>query len=109
MYRLSGEVGLLVDEAPDSLFSSDVVAAGHLAQPGRSTITKHVGVSDVLYLVALKTSYVPSSGRWSASRLLFRRSATRTTGRILQRLGCNFPLFRGCLCKIWDVNYRKYM
>ena len=26
----SGEPGLLVDEAPDSLFSGDVVAAGHL-------------------------------------------------------------------------------
>jgi hypothetical protein len=50
----SGKLGLLVDEAPDSLFSGDVVAAGHLAQPGHSTITKHVGVSDVLHLVALK-------------------------------------------------------
>jgi hypothetical protein len=89
----SGKLGLLVDEVPDSLFSGDVVAAGHLAQPGRSTITKHVGVSDVLHLVALKTSDVLSSGRWSASRLLLRPSATRTTGRILQRLGCNFPLF----------------
>lgn len=87
------EPGLLVDEAPNSLFSGDVVAAGHLAQPGRSTITKHIGVSDVLHLVALKTSDVPSSRRWSASRLLLRLLAARTTGRILQRLGCNFPLF----------------
>jgi hypothetical protein len=79
----SGVKGLLVVEAPDPSFSGDAMATGHLPRPGRSAITKHVGISDVLLLVPLKTFDVPSSARWSASRRLFRPSAARTTGRVL--------------------------
>jgi hypothetical protein len=60
-------------------------------------------------LVPLKTFDVPSSGRWSALRLLFRPSAARTTGRVLQRSRYNFSFFQRCLCKIWDVNCQHYM
>jgi hypothetical protein len=40
---------------------------------------------------------------------LARPSATGTTGRNLQGLGCNLFYFQGCLCKLWDVNYQKLL
>jgi hypothetical protein len=96
----SGVPGLLVVEALDPSFFGDAMATGHLPRPGRLAITKHVSISDVLLLVPLKTFDVPSSARWSASRRLFRPSAARTTGRVLQGSGCNFSFFQRCLCKI---------
>jgi hypothetical protein len=62
----SGELGSSVLEASDHLLSGDVMAAGHLARPVRSTVTRRVGVSDVLLMVPLK-AWFPSSERWSAS------------------------------------------
>jgi hypothetical protein len=67
---LSGEPGLLV-EAPNPLLSSDVMATGHLDRSVRSAVIKHIGTSDVLLMVPLKTSDVPSLEMRSASgRLL---------------------------------------
>lgn len=95
----SGEPGLLVDEAPDPLFSNDVAAAGHLAQPRRSTIIKHVDISNALHLVPLKTSDVPSLGRWSASRHLLRALVTSTTERIFNDLDVIFLYFKGAFVR----------
>jgi hypothetical protein len=55
---LSGEPGLLV-EAPNPLLSGDVMATGHLDRSVRSAVIRHVGTSDVLLMVPLKTSDVP--------------------------------------------------
>jgi hypothetical protein len=77
------------------LLSGDVMAFGHLLRPERSTTSKHIGVSDVILLMPMKTFDVPSSGGWSASMSLLRPSATRTTGRILQGHECNLHFFKG--------------
>jgi hypothetical protein len=89
--------------ALDTLLSSKAMASGHLIRPECSAATKHIGVSDVLLLVPMKFSDVPSSGGWSASMSLLRSSATMRTGIVLPGLICNFYFFRGCLCKMWDV------
>ncbi|RLN18579.1 hypothetical protein C2845_PM02G28280 [Panicum miliaceum] len=60
----SGEPGSSVLGASDPLLSSsDAMAAGHLARPVPSTVTRRVGVSDVLLMMPLKASF-PSSERW---------------------------------------------
>lgn len=61
------ERGLLIAEVSDPLLSGDVMASGHLFRPECSTTTKHIGVSDVLLLVPMKTSDILSSGGRSAS------------------------------------------
>jgi hypothetical protein len=94
---LFGEPGLLV-EAPDPLLSGDVMATCHLDRPVRSAVIKHVDTSDVLLMVPVKTSDV-----------LLQSSATRTTGRTLQRPGCNLFFFQEYLCKFWDVNRKNFM
>jgi len=68
----SGVLEFLVTiEAPDSLYSNDEMAGGHLLRPRRSTVTKYVDYFDMLLLV-------------------LRPPATKTIGRkILQRLCCN--------------------
>jgi hypothetical protein len=100
----SGAPGLLVIEAPDPLLCDDVLAVGHLARLVRSAIIWHVGVPNVLLMVPLKISDVlrRESGQLHGRQL--RPSATGTTGRNLQGLGCNLFYFQGCLCKLWDVN-----
>jgi hypothetical protein len=48
-----GESGLLVAfEVPDPLSPGDVMAGGHLLQPGRSASIQHVDVFGVRLLVA---------------------------------------------------------
>jgi hypothetical protein len=48
--------------------------------------------------------------RWSeGGRLQGRAHAPRTIGRTLQESGCNLFFFQKCLCKIWDVNYQKFI
>ena len=105
----SGGLGLLLAEAPDTLFSGEAMATSHLARPGRSATIRHIGIPDVLLLVPLKTFDDLSSGGWSASKRLFRLLPTRTTGSVLQGPGCTFSFFQSCLCKIWDVNCQNYM
>ena len=86
----SGVLEFLVTiEAPDSLYSGDEMAGGHLLRPGRSAVTKYVDSFDMLLLVPTKIC-AQSSGRRSASSfMVLRPPATKTTGRkILQRLCC---------------------
>jgi hypothetical protein len=111
---------LVVVGVPDSLYSGDVVACGHLIRLGRSSVTRRIDVFDMLLEVPTKTCG-PSSGRKSASSStldvflrcvvrLFRPVATGTTGRmILLGLCCNFYFLQGCPCKIWNVNFMKYL
>jgi hypothetical protein len=109
---LSGESGLLAAfEAPDPWFFGDVMATGHLLRPGCSTSIQHVDVFGVRLLVASKNYEVPSSGRRLASSCtwLLRSPATRTTDRILQGLSSNFCFLHVCLCKMWNVNFKKSM
>jgi hypothetical protein len=95
----------------DPLSPDDVMASGHLLQPVRSVSIQHVNVFGMRLLVASKNCEAPSSGRRSASSYtwLLRSSTTRTTGRILQWLGCNFCFLHVCLSKMWNVNFKKYM
>jgi hypothetical protein len=59
----SGVWGLLVAfGAPDSLYSGDVMAGGHLLRPGHSAVTTYVEDFDIPLLVPIK-SCVQSSGR----------------------------------------------
>jgi hypothetical protein len=105
----SGASGLLVIEASDPLLSGDVLAVGHLAWLVRSAIIWHVGVPNVLLMVPLKSSDVlrREGGRLHGQQL--RPSATGTTGRNLQGLSCILFYFQGSLCKLWDVNYQKFL
>jgi hypothetical protein len=84
--------GLLVIEALDPLQSGDV------NWPIRSAIVKHVGVPDVLRR---------EGGRLHERQL--RPSATGTTRRNLQRLSCYLFYFHSSLCKLWNVNYHKFI
>jgi len=89
----SGVPGLLVIEAPASLYTGDVIRLV------RSAITKHVGVPDVLLMVPMKISDVL---RRKGDRLhgrQLRPSSTETTGRNLQGFGCNLFYFQNYLCK----------
>jgi len=79
---------------------------GHLLQPSRSTLTKHVG-SDVLLKTATKKC-VSSPGRKLASSCVLRLQAARKTGRSLQGLEYDFFFFRGCLCKERVVITKNY-
>ena len=90
-------------EALDPLYTGDVIRLV------RSAITRHVGVPDVLLMVPMKISDVlrRKGGRLHGRQL--RPSATGTTGRILQGLSCNLFYFQSCLCKLWDVNYQKFI
>ena len=106
----SGVLEFLVTiEAPDSLYSGDEMAGGHLLRPGRSAVTKYVDSFDMLLLVPTKIC-AQSSGRRSASSfMVLQPPATKTTGRkILQRLCCNSYFLQDFLCKIWNVNLMKY-
>lgn len=105
----SGVPGLLVIEAPDPLLSGDVMAIDHLVRPVHSALIGHVGVPNVLFMVPLKISYIlrREGGRLHGRQL--RPSATGTTGKILQGLSCNLFYFQSCLCKLWDVNYQKFI
>jgi len=58
---------LVAFEAPDPLSPGDVMAGGHLLQPGSSASIQHVDVFGVQLLVASKNCEVPSSRRRSAS------------------------------------------
>jgi len=112
--------------ASESKFLGDVVAGGHLLLLGRSTFLRHVDVFDVLLGETIK-NFVSSSRRASASscildvflfqplvrrrfigRLLW-APATKTTGRPLLGLYCNFLVFQGCLCKSCNVTLIFYM
>ena len=95
--------GLLVIEAPDPLFTGDVIRLV------RSAITRHVGVLDMLLIVPMKISDVLRQKRWSASRAAASTVSNGTTGRNLQEFGCNLFYFQNYLCKFWDVNYQKLM
>jgi len=99
----SGVAGLLVIEAPDPLYTGDVIRLV------RSAFTRHVGVPDVLLMVPMKIYDVlrRKSGRLHGQQL--RPSATGMTGRNLQGLGCSLFYFKICLCKFWDVIYQKLM
>ena len=94
----SGVQGLLVIEAPDPLYTGDVIRLV------RSAITRHVGVPDVLLMVPMKFFYVfrRRGGRLHGWQL--RPLATGTIGRNLQGFGCNLFYFQNYLCKFWDVN-----
>ena len=105
----SGAPGLLVNEASDALVSSDMIAFGHLVRPVRSAFKRHVGVSDMLLTVPLKFSDVLRREGGRLHRRQLRPSATRTTGRNLQGLDYFFFYFQSCLCKLWDVNYQKFI
>jgi len=103
----SGAPGLLVIEDP--LLSGDVMAIGYLVRPVRSAFTRYVGVSDMLLTVPLKFSDVLRQEGVRLHGRQLRPSATGTTGRNLQGLGYIFFYFQGCLCKLWDVNYQKFI
>jgi len=124
MFGVLGWPAVLV--ASESKFLGDVVAGGHLLLLGRSTFLRHVDVFDVLLGETIK-NFVSSSRRASASscildvflfqplvrrrligRLLW-APATKTTGRPLLELHCNFLIFQGCLCKSCNVNLIFYM
>ena len=112
--------------ASEPKFLGDVVAGGHLLLLGRSTFLRHVDVFDVLLGEAIK-NFVSSSGRASASScildvFLFQSlvrwksvgrllcaPVTKTTGRPLFGLLCNFLLYRGCFCKNCNVNLTFYI
>jgi hypothetical protein len=104
---LSGELGALVFVASDSLVSDDVMANGHLFQPGRSVVTKQVRI-DVLHKMATKNC-VSSLERRSASSSMLWPLVARQTGRSLQGPDCNFIFFHGCSCKIWAVITEIFM
>jgi hypothetical protein len=78
-------------EAADSLLGLDVQCLLHtLVSPMCCSATKKI--------------------RWSeGGRLQGRAHAPRTIGRTLQESGCNLFFFQKCLCKIWDVNYQKFI
>ena len=124
MFGVLGWPAVLVASEPK--FLGDVVAGGHLLLLGRSTFLRHVDVFDVLLGEAIKNFVFPSR-RASASscildaflfqplvrrrligRLLW-APATKTTGRPLLELHCNFLIFQGCLCKSCNVNLIFHM
>ena len=124
MFGALGWLAVLVASEPK--FPGDEVADGHLLLLTRSTFLRHVDVFDVLLGEANK-NFVSSSERASASScildaLLFqplvrrrlvgrplRVPATKTTGRPLFGLYCNFLIFQGCLCKSCNVNLIFYI
>ena len=124
--RLFGVLGwpaVLVATKPK--FHSVEMAGGHPLLLVRSTFLRHVDAFDVLLGEAIK-NFVSSSGRASASScildvFLFQslvrwRSVgrllcapvTKTTGRPLLGLLCNFLLYRGCFCNC-NVNLTFYI
>ena len=105
----SGASGLLVIEEPDPLLSGDVMAFSHFGRLVRSAFKRHVGVSDMLLTVPLKFSDVLRREGGRLHRWQLRPSATGTTGRNLQGLDYIFFYFQSCLCKLWDVNYQKFI
>jgi hypothetical protein len=78
--------------------SDDVMANGHPFQPGRSVVTKQVGI-DMLHKTATKNC-VSSPERRSALSSMLWPPVARQTGRCLQGPDCNFFFFHGCSCKI---------
>ena len=88
----SGGLKLLqVLGASGSLWPNDVMAAGHLLQPDRSTTTKHVVFN--MLLKTATTNFLSSPGRMPASDRGCQSPVARKTGRWLQGLGCNFYFF----------------
>jgi len=78
----SGELKLLqVLGASGSLWPNDVMAAGHLLQPDRSTTTKHVVFN--MLLKTATTNFLSSPGRRLASGCGCQSPVARKTGRWL--------------------------
>ena len=100
-----GVLELVLCEASDSFYTGEVMAVGHLARPALSTTSRHVGFSGVLLRGPFQNFEAASLGWWSASGHLLRPPVSRTTGRFLQGLVCNFSFFEGCLCKMYGANY----
>jgi hypothetical protein len=86
-------LGLKLCEVSGLFNTSEGMASGHPDRPARSTVSRHVGFSDMLLWVPLENFEVASSGRWLASGRLFRPAAARTTGSFLQGLVCIFLFF----------------
>jgi hypothetical protein len=105
----TGVLRLVLFVALDPFYTGKEMVVGHLAWPVRSMTTRHVGFPDMLLLVPLQNFEAASSGRWPASGHLLQSPATRMTGSSLQGLDCNSLVFQGCLCKLYDVNYQKFM
>jgi hypothetical protein len=92
-------------------FTDDVMADGHLLQPGHSTSLQHVDALDMRLMVASKNCEKLSSGRGSASSYrLLRPPVTRSTGRtrILQGLDCSFIFLEKVFVR-FGVNIKKFM
>jgi hypothetical protein len=105
----TGVLGLVLFVASDPFYTDEEMVVGHLAWPVRSMTTRHVGFPDVLLLVPLQNIEAASPERWPASGRLLWSPATRMTGSSLQGLDCNSLVFQGCLCKLYDVNYQKFI
>jgi len=88
-----------------SPWSDDVLAAGHLLQPNRSTTTKHVVFN--MLLKTATTNFLSSPRRRPASGRRCQSPVARKTGRWLQGLGCNFYFFQEYLCNM-GCNHQKY-
>ena len=103
---LSGGLKLMqVLGASGSPWPDDVMAAGHLLQPDRSTTTKHVVFN--MLLKTATTNFLSSPGRRPASGRGCRSPVARKTGRWLQGLGCNFYFFQEYLCNM-GCNHQEY-
>ncbi|OQU83827.1 hypothetical protein SORBI_3005G184000 [Sorghum bicolor] len=102
-----GELRALVLVASDSSVSDDVMVDGHLFQPGRSAVTKHVGIN-VLHKTATKNCDSSPERRLASSNVLW-PPAARQTRSCLQELSCNFLFFQGCSCKIWAITTKTFM
>ena len=77
--------------ASGSLWPDDVMAAGHLLQPDRSTTTKHVVFN--MLLKTATTNFLSSPERRPASGRGCQSPLVRKIGRWLPGLNCNFYFF----------------
>jgi hypothetical protein len=89
----TGVLGLKLCEVSGLFNTGEGMASGHPNRPARSTVSQHVGFSDMILWVPLENFEVASSGSWSVSGCLLRPPAARTTGSFLQGLVCNFYFF----------------
>jgi hypothetical protein len=106
-----GSPAVLVVSDPVSL--DDDVAGGHHSLLGRTVLHVYIGEFGAalkLYVASLEASSLrwepASSCKLGVSLFRGRRfewwlrlSATKTTGRPFQGLGCNFLFYQCCLCK----------
>jgi hypothetical protein len=102
----SGVLGFLLLVVSVSSVSGDAMADGHLFQPGRSAVLKHV--FDVLHKTASRNC-VPSPERRTTSGSQLWPLAARPTGSSLQVPSCNLFLFQRCACKIWAVTTKTFI